>query len=725
MNSSSIRSNDSNQTKEIFLPSNTAMIFVLLLLLVLLFFLEKFFVFIFLQIIPYKSILIIVMILIHLYLLRLLIFTCAFPGKNPVVQFYLRVIQSRATAQNLKENLVKISQSVNEIISLSSSEGLKYSNSKQVIIGLKSSFQVIKEMSKIYDNIFKKYPHTNNINNYTNDFHERINNLIRLFEGSRIKDIFSLKKDEGKVVIIQNEEREQFLTILSEIKVIIKQMSDLLLEDFSFCNFIRPIKSFFLNNTFRTKEYVRVKTIFNKENEEIFIKAKDGKKIDCFLIRADSNDIEPGIKNNIVIICGPNLTSMEHLLRSWDLDELYLSRNTDTFFWNYRGYGYSEGSADFENVKSDVESVYDYIVSRGEWNKIGIHGLSVGGIPACHLGKIKKIDLLIADRTFGSIEGIISSIPFGKVLHYLAKLLFIPDVENASNFIQTDGFKILLNDPDDTTVIDKISLKTEISRKIIQKMFDTSLVEMNRGIKTGNILDYALSPFEKANFYKNFKYTIKFLEDYDKTGYTFLLDKKGENYSNPDPNLNDKIISLTYPEDIGQLSMKDFTKLLYTRMKLFYSKFSSCGDNLANFVNHHLAVTEHLKIFLNNFFIFGGPNHLLNESEEVNYFSIEFTKNCIPILDEFIKNAENELNYKDIKNYQNFVIYDSFKGVIETMRSLKIFIASLHIEEIEKDWMGQEKGFLIPLNCGHIAFYDDREFDTLVYLLSKNFYNSK
>jgi hypothetical protein len=37
--------------------------------------------------------------------------------------------------------------------------------------------------------------------------------------------------------------------------------------------------------------------------------------------------------------------------------------------------------------------------------------------------------------------------------------------------------------------------------------------------------------------------------------------------------------------------------------------------------------------------------------------------------------------------------------------------------------MRKYKGTLIPLYCGHIAFYDDKELDTLKYIINQCFIN--
>jgi len=58
----------------------------------------------------------------------------------------------------------------------------------------------------------------------------------------------------------------------------------------------------------------------------------------------------------------------------------------DIFFWNYRGYGLSEGRVNYSNMKEDVENILNHLKKLNKWNKIGVHGISIGGIPTCFLG---------------------------------------------------------------------------------------------------------------------------------------------------------------------------------------------------------------------------------------------------------------------------------------------------------------------------------------------------
>ena len=85
---------------------------------------------------------------------------------------------------------------------------------------------------------------------------------------------------------------------------------------------------------------------------------------------------------------------------------MFLDNGMNVFVWNYRAYGRSKGKPTPENLKSDVDEVYEFLRSPkiGFKGLIGIYGRSLGGIPASHLAR--KIDMAIIDRSFGSLEAI-------------------------------------------------------------------------------------------------------------------------------------------------------------------------------------------------------------------------------------------------------------------------------------------------------------------------------
>jgi alpha/beta superfamily hydrolase len=98
-----------------------------------------------------------------------------------------------------------------------------------------------------------------------------------------------------------------------------------------------------------------------------------------------------------MIICCPNSAPYEIFAYSDKWIEYYLDIGVSVFLWNYRGFGESKGSLSFENLREDAECVADFLRKFYKFNKIGVHGISIGGIPASHLAAYAS--LLIIEKT--------------------------------------------------------------------------------------------------------------------------------------------------------------------------------------------------------------------------------------------------------------------------------------------------------------------------------------
>ena len=703
---------NTSQSQDIFLPHPLTLIFFLLGGLIILFFIEKLFIFLFLLIIPSTFLLIIVMIVLHLYLLRLIVFTCAFPGKNPLVQFYLRHISSRAIARNIKGNLQKLTKIISSMLALCEHSELNRTNCEFIFESIDPIIKIIDENNRIFNAMSQKYPQ--NDVQYNKEFRENITKLNDLLNGSRIWDIISLKSEHDNLIILLDEEKEQFKQIQTQCDVIINLIDVILFEPkFDYSKIISNIKTFILNDLFRSKEYVRMRTLINLPYEEIDIKNSSNKKLDCVILKSPK-------RSHLMIICGPNLTCLEHLERSWDLDEIYSKRNIDILLWNYQGYGFSGGSANFGNVKQDVEIIYDYVKNMKIYDKIGIHGLSVGGIPACHLGNARPIDLIIADRTFGSVKTMISYIIFSKAIMYLSKILFIENIDNADSFMKAKCEKVLLNDPDDGTIVDKISLKTVIARNIIKKVFFEN-VDYITNIKrqSENILSYAFNPEQRNQFYTSFRYLITFLKKVAEKGNSFELELTKNVNNDPNNYLmqnNDKLIKLTTGTQF-ELPMKNAILVFEHDIKQGLHKIVSCGENLYNFISSDVKYKDHLNYFFNNLFVYGCCSQEIEDRTSYKFCSV---KNVSKTLEEGKEILERLLNNKDIKEYSEYAIYENTKQFVELLTTLSFFINS-HIKDINNEYISSIKGHLIPLDCGHISFYDDDEYKVFLYYLRQVF----
>ena len=466
-------SNDISGRQTIF-PSRTQILISLLITSILIILIEKISVNIFLYLIPNYLILAICWIIIHLIILRYLIFIFIFPGKSSLVNFYLRVIFGRIRAKSFNSSLEHFQTRIDKVIKCSKNAGANM-GSQFSVSQIKS--KVSSRYVEIYEKIKAKY---GNLNEFENEFLEKLNEFKGSIENSSLQEIF-MKYINKEQIVLTEKDLTEFETIKREAKQIQNLLNLYRGEyDFSVTNFFKYLKNFFYNDILSSKKFVRVNAILTKPNsEEIKIKTKDDCNLDCLLIYSNING-EKKCSDNLVIVCGPNLTPFENLISSWDIDNLYLSNEIDIFFWNYRGYGFSEGDCDLSNICEDILSIYDYINSNYQYKKIIVHGLSIGGVPACHLALKKNVHLIIADRTFGSVQDVINTFPLGtNVVYYLAKIICFPFVNNTSNFINSKCKKILMNDPEDKTIIDTFSLKTSMSKRIIKELFHMKNPDLN------------------------------------------------------------------------------------------------------------------------------------------------------------------------------------------------------------------------------------------------------
>ncbi len=90
-------------------------------------------------------------------------------------------------------------------------------------------------------------------------------------------------------------------------------------------------------------------------------------------------------EKGVMIICGPNAAPYEIFSYTDKWVDYYLDNGINVFVWNYRGYGDSTGKVNFENMRSDSELIVHHLKKELKFSNIGVHGISLGGIAACHL----------------------------------------------------------------------------------------------------------------------------------------------------------------------------------------------------------------------------------------------------------------------------------------------------------------------------------------------------
>ena len=706
--------------KQSIFPSKNQIIIGLLISIVIIILFEKLFISLFLFLIPSYIFLIIAWILIHLILLRYLIFIFIFPGKNGLVNFYLRTVFGKIRAKSFNYSLEHFQNRIDKILQTSK-------NFEGGINSAISAAQINKsKVSSKYVDIYEKIKETyGELNSYETEFLNKLISFKTTIENSSLQENFKKYFHKEQIIITEKDmnDYEHIKNEAKEIQQLLNEYRGDIELDFLCSNLFKYIKNFLYNDILSSKKFIRINAVISRPNsQEIIIKTKDDYNLDCLLIYSNIKGEKINSKT-LVIVCGPNLTPFENLINSWDIDNLYLLNDIDILFWNYRGYGFSEGSANFNNVCDDILDIYDYMNSNYQYNKIAVHGLSIGGVPACYLAAKRNINLIIADRTFGSVKDIIYTFPIANnFLYYLAKIIFFPFIDNTNNFMKGNCKKILMNDPEDRTIIDTFSLKTSISKKIIEELFLIRNPELNiRKISSTNILDYALEPDQAKEVFNAFKYTINFLRNKNKNvndtnnSEEIIIIERTNINSNIDEKhqkLNEPINETTINNNAIQVSLKEISDTFYSKIKKLYSNFYSAGDTLFKFVDY-MNYPIHFHNFFNNLFVYGSEDFTMLEYSLCNIHCVD------EMLNNFIEEAENFLNSEGIRAYSDYHIYKNFSFFVECIKNLKIFILSIHLENIEQEWFFELKGKLIPLNCGHILFYDEKELETIKYLMKE------
>ena len=698
--------NDSSDNNSFFPPREFILILIFSSIIILIL-IEKIFGSVFLFIIPSKFFLIIFLLILNLLILRYLIITAIFIGRNDFVKFYFRSFVAKKKAKLLIQYLTNYNVKIDKILNYHNIEEIQKTPSQLI-----SKSKIIQKYIDIYQNIQNKY---GTMSSYSQNFYEHLLALKNKIENSSLKDIYNTIENNGEMIITEKNK-----TDLIDIKNEVEKLKNILIEfreSKSMCPNILNIKGIINNDIFQSKEFTRESILLKRTNcNKLIINTQNDIKLDCLLITSNNNKEDNNNKSqNLIIVCGPNLIPYDNLISSWDIDTLYTNNKIDLLFWNYRGYGFSEGSADFDNVCIDIITIYDYMKNNYSYNKIGVYGFSIGGIAACHLANNREINLLIADRTFGSSKQVVDHFSIGKYVIYLGKILFISLVDNTNNYLSTKCNKIILNDVQDQIIFDSISLKSSIARNIIFKIFNETNPESNiRNIKSENILDYALEPEESSQIYNAFKYTISFLKNKNQRKNIDIYNEK--KFDDKYQKLNEEVV--VNENNKENINVKETLEIFYDKLKLLYSNFF-CPNNSFEFFLDNQCKKIHFHNFFNSLAVFGP------EDISLKHYSICSTKYIDNELNNFINEVDNILNNEEIRKFSEFLIYQKLSLLNECIKKLKIFLSGLNMEEIENKWLKQMKGLLIPLNCGHTSFYyEDKTINTLIYLIKETFNNN-
>ena len=518
----------------------------------------------------------------------------------------------------------------------------------------------------------------------------------------------------------------------------------------------RNIRNYFKNKLFGSIEQFQVElsNFYNFEEKKLI--TTDSCQLEYIIIR--ENISVP--KKKLMIICGPNGVPYQIFAKNFRFEK-YLEYNMDILFWNYRGYGFSKGKPSYTKLRTDVLELFDEVKRSYNYEKFAVQGISIGGIPSIHLASNRKeIELLICDRNFGRLDNIVQSFPCGKYLSYLYKILLFQSTDNVDNYLKSSCYKIVLNDPKDTIVLETCSLKTLISSKLCEKYlccyhednnnFNNSIISThnneleilskknlsisnNQNIPLTTVND-KISVNDNNVYNKSKKILIKrtaldkiFNSVEEKKNFINVLIelsnilKNNKLEVNKGGNFFTKITG-KFKKNSQYLNLKEedlkSTNWIFDFVKRniheIFESIESTGDTLLSLITIKRDYTKEIFIdnFFNNMFIWGSKL-----SDDISEYYENPTKNIKYILNEAIKKFDDFLNSQEIVNNKELplvkcidIIYKYFSQIQNNLKNIGLQSKDGLVKLINEDLIDSSntsseydyEQYLMKLNRGHL-----------------------
>ena len=472
----------------------------IIIILLILYLIEKI-IFIILTFITFTSIIAFpLQVFLHLLLIRYIILEIAFSGQNLLISRSIFYNYGKVYASHIYNTLVSLRESLSV-----------FNDVRSLVISLKE----LNTIKRQIDSINYMINHCLDIlNKIKNKFHQLtidqqlfFNNLNYLKEsinsGNLIKFIDETieiieKNGKNSLADIPDEERDNIVSKISRqdsnnlniqkilvlLRILIDQLNDYLGEHYS-CFSKRYIRNYLKNKLFASIEQFQIELIDKFCVEEHQLITKDKCQIEYILLKSNPQSYS----KKLMIICGPNGVPYQIFIRNLRF-ESYLQSDIDILCWNYRGYGFSKGKPSYNRLRSDVLELFDEVKNNFNYERYGVHGISIGGIPCCHLARNRKeIELMICDRNFGRLDNIAQGFYCGKFLFFIYKYFFFQSSDNVDNYINVKCDKILLNDSRDQIVLEICSLKTLVAQRLCELYFDCNNNNINNNFNNLNLND--------------------------------------------------------------------------------------------------------------------------------------------------------------------------------------------------------------------------------------------
>lgn len=688
----------------------------------------------------------------HLLFIRYIVLQVAFAGgcilfTRPILHFV-----GTERAKGLKRCLEKLTSSLKQFSSLKDTycQSFEYTSIQKTIENLMITISG-------YINVFQRM--LNKFHRLTENQNALYQNLITLRDNvtnSKICEFLQQKTQENEEIDNSNM---YFMNSIDKIMSNIKDITTIL-DDFTNKGrglfSYRRIKTIFCNELFFSLNQSKIELDDYFNMEEYTLKTKDNNLINYIIIKAEPKEDDKRA-TSLMIICGPNGGTFECYAKNINLGN-YISRGVDVLCWNYRGYGYSTGKATFDNLRSDVIEIYEQVKKAGIYTKIGVQGISIGGIPSCYLAKNKKIDLLISDRNFASLDLIANAYSLGNILYYTYKILLFPSSTTIKDYFDAKCYKVIMNDPKDTIVKESASIKTAASRYIVNNylylqtnkqlstqldLLDTRIIVNNQNENEKSDLDALDLLLESKSKKDTFITKILEISEFLRSGN--IGGKKEPNcfmklyYKMKCNKKKRELYSNLKEDDLQNISgVFDFIK---NKLTDFFKGFESAGDKLYTVIE--IKGTRLQKLFIKNFFnnlIVWGTSHYDSKTKTF-FFS---TNNTIKYIEDEIEYLNGFLTEPELQNFGKLPIIVSVKSLVDLFKLIRTNIKNIAVKKggssstlgdhliqsditinnsneqlkedsYESDLIKSGRGKLIGLNCGHNGSLASTEEKALIY----------
>lgn len=573
-----------------------------------------------------------------------------------------------------------ISRSLNDILeTLKELDEAKTFIVKDPFPDIIDTYLFIKQYLDIFIQIKTKF----GLSKYQDNLYRAFNAFCSTYKEFDFKNYMKWKKSQNPIFQLGMKKLKADALIIKEI------VDDFRCEEYEWYSY-KFIRTMMYNDCLGSFNQLKIKFEYNFNPKYYLLRTSDNNIIEYAILK--TLHIGEGTKPNLLIYCIPNGMAFQSFIPS--RLSMYLYKNVDILFWNYRGYGSSTGHSTFNNVKNDVVCLYDEVVgrNRSNWDMIGVHGYSIGGIAATHLARHRHVDLLVSDRNFSNIEYIAKSYQtFGCLAFIIYKLLCMNStytIENYMNVLNKKCYKILLCDPDDSIINNNGSVKSGISRYIIKNHL------MGNEKKINNILDVLLDSTKKNELIESilFLCDIYYKEELYEKDALFLQ----ERYA------NEKFFVINE---------------IRSNMRMFFGAFSEATEDLSSVVEIKSKRVQRLflETFFNNLSIWGCQKKDKNDDEEESYSPTNNTIVIDKALGYLYKILSNNTIRIILQKGETLEVIKRIQLIHTHFNFLKEKMNTMMFNSVDFD-----KGNLIKISCGHNGMFNSNEHEILLNHLLKS-----